>query len=59
MLEAGGCRYDADGCFGGVTVYDERGFIATNGYPNGFWGWGGEDNAQFLRCVCARLRLER
>ena len=59
VLEAGGCRYDADGCFGGVTVYDERGFIATNGYPNGFWGWGGEDNAQFLRCVAARLRLER
>ena len=40
-------------------MYDERGFIATNGYPNGFWGWGGEDNAQFLRCVAARLRLER
>jgi hypothetical protein len=59
VLEAGGCRYDADGCFGGVTVYDERGFVHTNGYPNGFWGWGGEDNAQFLRCVCARLRLER
>ena len=40
-------------------MYDERGFIATNGYPNGFWGWGGEDNAQFLRCVAARLRLQR
>ena len=35
------------------------GFLATNGYPNGFWGWGGEDNAQFLRCARARLWLER
>jgi hypothetical protein len=42
-----------------VTIYDRVGFEATTGYPNGFWGWGGEDNAQFLRCARAGLALER
>ena len=41
VLCADGGRYDADACFGGVTIYDQQGFEATNGYPNGFWGWGG------------------
>ena len=41
VLCADGGRYDADACFGGVTIYDREGFEATNGYPNGFWGWGG------------------
>ena len=59
VLTAAGSRYDHDACFGGVTLYDASGFLATNGYPNGFWGWGGEDNAQFLRCARARLWLER
>ena len=59
VLCADGGRYDADACFGGVTIYDCEGFEATNGYPNGFWGWGGEDNAQFLRCARAGLALER
>jgi hypothetical protein len=59
VLCADGGRYDADACFGGVTIYDRVGFEATNGYPNGFWGWGGEDNAQFLRCARAGLALER
>ena len=59
VLTAAGSRYDHDACFGGVTLYDAPGFLATNGYPNGFWGWGGEDNAQFLRCARARLWLER
>jgi hypothetical protein len=40
-------------------VYNLAGYETTNGYPNGFWGWGGEDNAQFLRCVARRLTLER
>lgn len=59
VLEASGCRYAADGCFGGVTVYEVESWVATNGYPNGFWGWGGEDHAQFARTVAAGVRVER
>ena len=59
VLSADGGRYDVDGCFGGVTVYSRKGFELTNGYPNGFWGWGGEDNAQKVRCARKNLWIER
>ena len=59
VLEASGCRYDAEKCFGGVTIYDMTAFERTNGYPNGFYGWGGEDHAAFLRAEEACVRVER
>ena len=59
VLEASGCRYDAEKCFGGVTIYDVTAFERTNGYPNGFYGWGGEDHAAFLRAAEAGVRVER
>ena len=59
VLNAGGCRYDPAGCFGGVTLYDDAAIRKTNGYPNAFWGWGGEDNAQFVRCERVGAWLER
>lgn len=59
VLDAKGCRYSSDGCFGGVAVYDERAYIASNGYPNTFWGWGGEDHAQFMRCQRAGVDIKR
>ena len=59
VLEARGCRYASDGCFGGVTVYNARAYIASNGYPNTFWGWGGEDHAQFTCCVRAGVEIRR
>lgn len=52
-------RYDVDACFGGVTIYNKKGFEQTNGYPNAFWGWGGEDNCQFKRCAVQNLWMER
>jgi len=59
VLAARGSRYAADGCFGGVTVYDRETYERTNGYPNTFWGWGGEDNAQFHRCIAAKVITRR
>lgn len=59
VLEARGGRYDATACFGGVTIYDWKAYERTNGYPNGFWGWGGEDNAAFARVRDADVRVER
>lgn len=37
-------RYDTDQYLGGVLTVDTRTFEAVNGYPNMFWGWGGEDD---------------
>ena len=30
---------------GGVISVNSKQFEKSNGYPNNFWGWGGEDNA--------------
>jgi len=59
VLQASGCRYSFDGCFGGVTIYFGGSYRGTNGYPNGFWGWGGEDNAAYERCARAGVDVER
>ena len=59
VLRAAGCRYAGDACFGGVTIYDDEAFERTNGYPNGFWGWGGEDNAAYDRAMRAEVAVER
>ncbi len=44
-----GTRYNMDGkdqsFLGGVISINKQDFIKANGYPNNFWGWGGEDNA--------------
>lgn len=35
--------------FGGVVSFSEKDFRAINGFPNEFWGWGGEDDALIKR----------
>ena len=30
--------------FGGVSAIFPEQFKAVNGYPNRYWGWGGEDD---------------
>ena len=37
--------------FGGILSFNENMFIETNGYPNDFWGWGGEDDELYLRTI--------
>ena len=36
--------------FGGVVSFSSSDFKRLNGYPNTFWGWGGEDDELQLRC---------
>lgn len=35
--------------FGGVTAFSLADFIGARGYPNVYWGWGGEDDDMYLR----------
>jgi hypothetical protein len=35
--------------FGGITMFPTDIFEKINGYPNNFWGWGGEDDELYNR----------
>ena len=37
--------------FGGVCAFTTEHFERLNGYPNNFWGWGGEDEELYHRIV--------
>ena len=51
-------RYNSDPrFFGGVVAMSETHFRATNGFPNTFFGWGGEDESQFYRLTMCHLYL--
>ena len=40
--------------FGGVVAISWQQFVLVNGYPNNYWGWGGEDD-DFL----TRIRVKK
>jgi hypothetical protein len=35
--------------FGGIVAFSSDMFTKINGYPNNFWGWGGEDDEIYKR----------
>ena len=35
--------------FGGIVAFNKKMFERINGYPNDFWGWGGEDDELYKR----------
>jgi len=55
-LAAQYARYRGPRYFGGIVRLAWWQFAAANGFPNDFWGWGGEDDA--LRARLARLGIE-
>ena len=44
-------RYKDDSYLGGIISFNKEMFEEINGFPNIFWGWGGEDDAMRDRCV--------
>jgi hypothetical protein len=54
-----GYKYHYDQFMGGVAGMSERDFKRVNGFPNDFFGWGGEDNAFRVRCAQARIAVFR
>lgn len=40
---------------GGVLGFSRESFEQINGYPNNFWGWGGEDDALIYRLVASNV----
>lgn len=58
-----GTRYNMDGrdrnFLGGVLSITDKDFEKANGYPNNFWGWGGEDNALNYRLRANNIQVEK
>ena len=58
-----GTRYNKDGkdkdFLGGVLSVSKQDFEKANGYPNNFWGWGGEDEALNKRFKSANINIEK
>ena len=45
-------RYNANPKYmGGIVAWNAEDYKAINGYPNNYWGWGGEDDEMMRRCV--------
>ena len=44
---------------GGVISFSEKEFIESNGYPNNFWGWGGEDDALLYRMKEKNIQIKK
>lgn len=47
-----------DSYFGGIVSVNKEQFELMNGYPNSFWGWGGEDDELFKRIQKVGLQIE-
>ena len=44
--------------FGGVEGFWSEHFRLINGFPNRFWGWGGEDDDLYVRFVARKACLQ-
>jgi hypothetical protein len=44
--------------FGGVVSFSSSDYKRINGYPNTFWGWGGEDDELQKRCEKLGIQWE-
>ncbi|XP_061719126.1 beta-1,4-N-acetylgalactosaminyltransferase bre-4-like [Cydia pomonella] len=49
MLYENELKATVKGNFGGVSALTVEQFANANGYSNGYWGWGGEDNDLYYR----------
>lgn len=48
-----------DNFFGAVTGLTAGQIRAINGFPNVYWGWGGEDDEIWNRCKETGLEITR
>eukprot|EP00567_Pseudictyota_dubia_P007836 CAMPEP_0197451772 /NCGR_PEP_ID=MMETSP1175-20131217/30085_1 /TAXON_ID=1003142 /ORGANISM="Triceratium dubium, Strain CCMP147" /LENGTH=292 /DNA_ID=CAMNT_0042984607 /DNA_START=87 /DNA_END=965 /DNA_ORIENTATION=+ len=44
--------------FGGIVSFSAEDMRKINGYPNTFWGWGGEDDEMQKRCEKTNIKWE-
>jgi hypothetical protein len=50
-------RYEYQTYFGGINVFSADDYMAINGFPNNFYGWGGEDDAVRARLSANKIKV--
>jgi|APCry1669191961_1035387.scaffolds.fasta_scaffold00002_4 hypothetical protein len=50
-------KYDSPSFLGAVVSVSKKDYKAINGFPNNFWGWGGEDDAFRIRLKLAGIKV--
>ncbi|XP_011606160.2 beta-1,4-galactosyltransferase 1-like [Takifugu rubripes] len=45
--------------FGGVSAMSKQQFLTVNGFPNAYWGWGGEDDDMYKRIIFHGMSISR
>lgn len=58
-LAATFARYSSKSYIGGILKMHVADIVEVNGFPNSFWGWGGEDDALFRRITASPIGLVR
>jgi hypothetical protein len=51
-------RYKGEEYLGGIISISEKNFTDLNGYPNNYWGWGGEDDELRRRVNEIHLQID-
>ena len=51
-------RYEGQEYLGGIISISGKNFTDLNGYPNNYWGWGGEDDELRRRVNDINLQIE-
>lgn len=51
--------YNFNSYLGGVISFPKKTFEIINGYPNNFWGWGGEDDSLYNRIATNNINVIR
>ncbi|XP_014067542.2 beta-1,4-galactosyltransferase 1 [Salmo salar] len=54
-----GFRLPYNQYFGGVSSMSKEQFLKINGFPNNYWGWGGEDDDIFNRLNSKGMTISR
>lgn len=52
-------KYTSERFLGGILSISVKDFERVNGYPNQFWGWGGEDDVLRNRLITAKIPVYR
>lgn len=52
-------KYSGHTYIGGINIYNKKDYKKINGFPNDFWGWGGEDDAVYDRIGINNLIIIR